>query len=225
MIGCASDHNPVQPRLKHLLGLIQRRDAAVDRNVQVRKILFHPHDQGIVERRNITVFLGTEALQPGFASMDRDPLTASGHDAGQKFGQDDICVLIIHANATFDGYFGVHSGAHRHNTIGHEARIAHQDGTKCARLDPIRRAAAVQIDLRIARRLPQLGRLGQFRRIRAAQLQRHRMFRRIMVQQMQRPPAHQRRRGHHLCIEQRVRAQQPVQVPTMAVGPIHHRSD
>jgi hypothetical protein len=32
-----------------------------------------------------------------------------------------------------------------------------------------------------------------------------------------------RRRGHHLGIEQRAPRQEPVQVPAMAIGPVHHR--
>src|SRR6056297_2154060 len=84
--------------------------------------------------------------------------------------------------------------------------------------DPAELAAAARLG-------PEPRRRGQLGRIGATTLQGDRVFFWVVVQQVQRLPPHQRRRGHHLGVKQRLTADEPVQIPAMTVGPIHHRRD
>ena len=54
---------------------------------------------------------------------------------------------------------------------------------------------------------------------------RNRMLTGIVVQQLAHVAAHDGRGDDHLRVKQRMRGVQPVQVPAVTVGPIHHRSD
>ena len=61
--------------------------------------------------------------------------------------------------------------------------------------------------------------------ITAAELQGNRMLAGVVVQQLAHVAADNGRGDDHLGVEQRVRGVQPMQVPAVTVGPIHHRSD
>ena len=62
-------------------------------------------------------------------------------------------------------------------------------------------------------------------RVGTAKLQRDGMFGGVMAQQPGAWPVDDRRCRHHLGIEQRATAHQPVEIAAMPVGPFHHRGD
>ncbi|MNQ60869.1 hypothetical protein D3C85_751690 [compost metagenome] len=226
VIGGAAQHDAVQlhavRRIQMGLSLIQIADAAVDADGQMRPLALQTPHQIIVQRRHVAVFLGRQALQPGLARMDDevgDPDRRRGVHRGE---QADFGVLIINADAAFDGGGDADRALDGRHAVGHEFRLAHQTGAELARLHPIRGAADVQVDLVIAVRFADSRRLGQLRRVRPTQLQRHRMLDRVKAQQPLAVAVDHSRRRHHLGIEQRPTAQRTVKRPTVAVGPVHH---
>ena len=73
MIGRSTDHHPIKPGLKMGAGIRQMRHPAIQGKVQAGEHLFHPKNQIIVQRRDVTVFFRTEPLQPGLTRMDDHP--------------------------------------------------------------------------------------------------------------------------------------------------------
>ena len=55
-----------------------------------------------------------------------------------------------------------------------------------------------------------------------AQLQRDRVLLLVKAQVARHIAMHQRARGHHLGVQQRILAEQAVKVTAMSVGPVHH---
>ena len=204
VIGAAPDHHAIQTGVQKRLCLIQRGDAPVDRDMQIREQPLHPVHQLVVQGGNVAVFLGAEPLQPRLARVDCHPFTTRADDLRQKLGQHLGGVLVIHADPAFDGHVHIHRAAHRRDGFRHQRRLLHQHRAKTARLHAIRRAADVQVDLVIPRLRPDPRRLCQLVRVRPAKLQGHGMLRGIMIQQMHRATAYQGRRGHHFGIKQRL---------------------
>jgi hypothetical protein len=111
---------------------------------------------------------------------------------------------------------------HRPDTGGHRARLGHQAGAERAALHALARAAAIEVDLVVAPLLGEPGRARQVVRLAAAELQRDRMLLGIEVEVTRNVAVHQRAGGHHLGVEARVAREQAVEVPAVAVGPVHH---
>ena len=202
LIGRPPDHHAVHPRCQMFLGLGQRGDAAVDRQVKVGPLGLHPVDQRVVERRNIAVFLGAQTLQPRLSGVDREPAHTGVRDAVEEIGQHRFRVLIVHADPAFHRDLDRACRAdHRRRAARDEVRVFHQHRAEGARLNPVRRAADIQVHLVIPAIHRHAGRLGQFLRVRATQLQRDGMLRGVEIQQMRGPAPHQRGRRHHLGIK------------------------
>ena len=85
---------------------------------------------------------------------------------------------VVDADAAFDGDGNGDRADHRRHAFGDQSRLAHQAGAETAALHAVGRAAAVQIDLVIAKIGADAGGLGEARRIGAAELQGDRMLRR-----------------------------------------------
>src|SRR5947209_20470559 len=101
------------------------------------------------------------------------------HDA-REFVEVLLPVLIIDADAAFDGDRNLHVRLHGRETVGDEARLRHETSANTTLLHAIRWAADVEINLVVAeigcdpravRKLPGLA---------AAELKRNRMLRRIV---------------------------------------------
>ncbi len=85
VIGGAAQHDTVDMNQMRL-GLVQRADSAIDGDDQLRMGPLQLVDQRVVEGRDVTVFLGRQALQPGLARMDdkgRNPRRGAGLDQGE----------------------------------------------------------------------------------------------------------------------------------------------
>ncbi len=193
--------------------------------MQRRELRLHRVDQRIVQRRDLAVFLGAQALEPGLARVDRHPPDARALQHVQKFGQHLFGLLVVHPDAALDGHGHGAGVLHGRHAIGDHLRRGHQDRTKGAGLHAVAWTAAVQVDLVITPGGGQPRGLGQFRRVRSAQLQRHRVFGGVVIQQARPVAVDDRRRGDHLGVQQRTARHQPVEPPTVAVGPVHHRRD
>ena len=85
-------------------------------------------------------------------------------------------LLLVDADAALDRDRNVDRRNHRRDAFGDQLRLAHQAGAEPAALHPVGRAAAIEIDFVIAELGADPRRLGEPRRIRAAELQRDRML-------------------------------------------------
>ena len=226
VVGGAADHHPVHPCGEMRAGLVQRLDPTVDRQVHLGEGALHLVHERIVERRDVAVFLRAQPLQPGLAGVDRHPRDPRRLESVEKGGQDVTRLLIVDPDPTFHRDLGrCRRGAHRRDAIGDEPGRLHQHRAEGSRLHPVRRAADVEVDLAVAARLGEPGSLGELRGVGAAELQREGLFFGREVEELQRPAPHQSGRGHHLGVEQRRAAHEPVEHAAMPVGPVHHRRD
>ena len=158
-IGGAPDHHPVD-FFEMGLCVSQRFNAAINDNREVRKLLFQPVNQRIIERGNFAVFLRAQPLQPGFAGMNDkylDPCLGSLN----QLRQGGFRVLVVHPDAAFhgDGYF--HGLAHGRHARGHQIGLAHQAGPKRARLHTVGRAPDIEVYFVIPPVLADFGGFGQ----------------------------------------------------------------
>ena len=85
-------------------------------------------------------------------------------------------LLLVDADAALDGHRDVDRRGHRRDAFGDQRRLAHQAGAEPAALHPVGRAAAIEIDFVIAEIGADPRRLGEPRRVGAAELQRDRML-------------------------------------------------
>ena len=114
---------------------------------------------------------------------------------------------------------------HGSDAVGDQRRRPHQAGAERAGLHAVGRAADIEVDLVIAERLADPRRLGEFARIRAAELQRDRVLFRIETKQPVARAVYDRVGNDHLGIEQRTARQLAMKEAAMPVRPVHHRRD
>ena len=152
---------------------------------------------------------------------------SGGGDAVDEIGEDDIRVLLVHADPAFYRDLGPPGGGvdHRGAGSGDEVRLPHQAGAEGAGLHTVGGAADIQIDLAITEIERGPHRLRQQFRLRAAELQGDGLFLHRKPQQAVAVAMNHRRRRHHLGIEQRVAAEEAVEIAAMPVRPVHHRRD
>ena len=62
MVGGAADHHPVEAAREERLRLVEAGDAAVEHDRELGEGRLHPHDELVVERRDLAVLLRAEAL-------------------------------------------------------------------------------------------------------------------------------------------------------------------
>ena len=119
LIGGAAQHHAIEMGQMRF-GFLQSLDAAIEHDVQMRIFPLHPIDQIIIQRRHVAVFLGRKALQPGLARMHGETGDA-GIGAGARSGaQRHLRVLVVHADAAFDGDGNANGLAHCRHAIGHQ---------------------------------------------------------------------------------------------------------
>ena len=224
VIGSPAQHHPVD-MLKMRLGLVEICDAAIDADVEVRQALLQPVDADVVERRNIAVFLGRKALQPGLAGMHPQGIDTGRDDGVGQLVERLFRVLVVDADAALDGHRDRNHLAHRRNAFGDQFRLAHQAGAETAGLHPVGRAADIEVHLVIAEILDHAGRLRQLLRIGAAELAGNGVFHGVEAKEFFPVAMNDRGRRDHLGIEQRVGTEVAVERPAIAVRPFHHRGD
>ncbi len=224
MVCLATDHHAIDV-LEVGRHLVIADDAAIDQDLQARKLLLQLVRHLIAQRRNLTVFFRAQALQDRIARVDdKRAATRLGHPA-DKIPNEIVVLDLVDADPMLDGDRDIHRIAHRLDAVGHQLRLGHQAGAEGAALHALGRAAAVQVDFRIAPLLAQLRRHGEVDRLAAAQLQCHRVFCRVEVQVAGHVAMQQRTGGHHLGVQPGVAAELAVEHAAMAVGPVHHGSD
>ncbi len=214
-------HDPIETA-HFITGLLKCGQAPIQDYVEMRKVCFQLMHPGIIERRNFPVFLRAEAFKPSLAGVDYECIATCCRDCFNKAIKALDFVLVVNADATFhcDRYFD--GGTHRCNTIRHELWFCHEAGAESSFLNPVRRAANVQIDFAIAEILTNSGGIRQQAGIAAAELEGHRLLKRIKAQEALAVAMANGLGGHHFGIKQGVPGQVAVKDAAMPVGPIHH---
>ena len=153
------------------------------------------------------------------------PAIRSGCDGGHEVAQVVVALDPIDADPVLDRHRDRHRILHRLEAVRNQLRLGHQAGPESTRLDPLGRAADIQVDLVIA---PLLGHSGTAREIpgvAAAKLKRERMLDRVEAQETLAVAVQQRPGGDHLGIQPAMAGDQTGEMAIEAVGPVQHRSD
>ena len=157
--------------------------------------------------------------------MDEDRVGAGvDHRVGDRV-ERDLGVLLVDAEPAFDRDRDCHRRLHGRDGGRDRRRLAHQAGAEGPGLDAVGRAADIEVDLVIAEVFGDPRRLGELRRLRAAKLHGKRMLLRREAEQACAVAMDHRIGDDHLGVEPRPPRQPPVEIPAVAVGPVHHRRD
>ena len=181
MIGGPAEHGTVD-LVEMADGIRHRRNAAIDADETFRKPGLQPVDPLIVERRDVAVLLRAQALQPGLAGMHPQGVGTSGKDTIGQDVEGWLRVLIVDADAAFDGDRYPYRCLHRRDTVGNECWGFHKAGAERTGLNTVRGAADIEVDLVIAETFADARCLGELLRVRSAKLQRDRVFGSVKTQ-------------------------------------------
>ena len=158
-------------------------DAAVDDDRPVRMGGLQLVDEAVVERRNRAVFPGAEAVEQRLSRMN-DQRRRAGRLHGRRDGAEGFARrLLVDADAALHRDRNPDRADHRGDAFADQLRLAHQAGAEASALHPVRRTAAVEIDLIVAEFGADARRLGEALGIGPAELQRDWMLRRIEAEQ------------------------------------------
>ena len=149
LIGGAAQHHAID-MVEMRCGLIQGLDAAIEDDLQRWILALHAIDQIVIQRRHVAVLFRRQALQPGLAGMHGEAGHARRRAHRDQGAQTFFGILVVHADAAFDGYGHGHRFAHGRHAIGDQRRFLHQAGAEAAGLHAVGRAADIQIDFVIA---------------------------------------------------------------------------
>ena len=130
---------------------------------------------------------------------------------------------VQHANAHLHGHRHAHRRAYRRHALGDPGGLPHQAGAEGAAGHALAGAAAVEVDLIVARLFPGTRRGRELTRLAAAELQCEWVLCRVEGQQPCAVATQDRRRGDHLGVQQHIWREAAQEIPAMAVGPVHHR--
>src|SRR5262249_28546643 len=154
----------------------QRGNAAVDDDLEpgVRG-LEAPHT-GVIERGQLAVLLGREALEPGLARVHDEARAAGVGDDINKAIKVAFAVLVVDTDPALDGDRHAQPALHRRYAARNQLGLGHQTGAEPALLYPVRRTADIEVDFIVTKRLPQLRGIRERPRLAPGQLQGHGMF-------------------------------------------------
>ncbi len=157
--------------------------------------------------------------------MDENRVGACADRRIHQLIERDLGVLIVDAEPALDRDRNGNRRLHRRDTRRDRPGFAHQAGAEGPGLHAIRRTADIEVDLVIAEVFGDPRRLGEFRGLRAAKLNRNRVLVRREAEQPRAVAMDHSVGDDHLGIETRPPRQQPVEIPAVTVGPVHHRGD
>src|SRR5664280_1415029 len=200
LIRGAADHDAVDVA-ELRLDLVATRNAAIEDEAETRKVMLQAVDRLVAQRRHLPVFLRAQAMQPGIAGMDDEDLaTAPLADGADEIAHESVVLEAIDADAMFHGHRNGNGVAHRLDAIGDQLGLGHETGAERAALDPLARAAAVEVDLVVAPTLTEPRTRGESRRVAAAELQRKRSLFAVEIEMARCVAVQQGARGHHLGV-------------------------
>jgi hypothetical protein len=133
------------------------------------------------------------------------------------------CASTKRCRKALDRHRQLHGFAHRSDAVPDPFGLGHQAGAETAFLDPIRGAAAIEVDFVVAVLSADRRGFGQGLGLAAAELQRHRVLGPVETEQVVAIAVQHRAGGEHFGVEAGRRRQQAMEIAAMAIGPVHHR--
>jgi hypothetical protein len=194
-------------------------------DLEFRMLALDAVDEVVVQRRHVAILLRRQSFEPRLARMDGEYLHPGAGAEPDQRAQRLFRVLVVHADAAFDGDGNRNRCAHGRDAFGDKFRLAHQAGAEPAGLHAVRGTADIEIDFAVAEFGADPGGLGQLFRLRSAELQGYRIFAAIEPQQSLPIAAQDRIRCHHLGVEHRLARELAMEEPSMPVGQVHHGGD
>src|SRR5581483_10245880 len=154
----------------------ERLDSPVEDDFEIGPALLQTMDASIVERRYVAVLLRAQALEPCLARMHDEARAARAGDLVDEAIEALLGILIVDADAAFDGDGKAGACHHLGDARAHKRGLGHEASAEAARLHPVRRAAHVEVDLVVTEIRADPRGLRELVRIAAAELQRERML-------------------------------------------------
>ena len=151
--------------------VVQRLEAAVDDQRQLRKVGLEATDARPVERRNGAILRGAEPGENRLARMHDERVAAGARDDFDEACEKVVVVVGVHAGTALHRHRNIDGRAHRGDAIGDEFRLQHQTRANARVLYTIGRAADVQVDFIEAGVGARTCAGGEARWVRAAELQ------------------------------------------------------
>src|SRR4029453_2924594 len=143
----------------------EARDATVEHDAKIGMRGFEPIDASIIERRNIAVLARRQTLKPRLARVNDERGSAGALDRAGERLERLLRVLIVDADATFDGDGQLDRSPHGGDAIAHESRLRHETGAEAALLYAIGGTADIEVDLFVAEPLGGGPPLGKWPRV------------------------------------------------------------
>ena len=219
LVGGAAEHDAVDMRSRCVARRVEVGDAAVDADEHVRQPLPSADRRGHSRAagcRGSPSATGPAARPCAHAPRSRRRRPRARRRRARSSASSGSCSSTPMRHFTVTGTRD--RRLHRRDAVADQLRLAHQAGAERARLHAVGRAADIEVDLVIAEVRADPRRLGELRRIGAAELQRHRMLDRIEAEQPLAVAVDHRIGRHHLGVEQRA-ARQPRGGRTGNAGP------
>ena len=173
VISRSADHHRIH-LLKMSLKIIQLLDAAVDLNLQLRKLSLQPIDILVPQRWHIPILLGAQPLQPSLPGVHAKAIAVGLRNDRHEIMHVLVSIQIINTNPVLNRYLNINLRLHRLHALRNTFRPSHQRGTELSIFDTVARAAHVDVYFRVAPLLRQPRTLGECFWIVAAKLQRQR---------------------------------------------------
>ncbi|TYZ62576.1 hypothetical protein PybrP1_004777 [[Pythium] brassicae (nom. inval.)] len=149
----AADHYAVDVGLvQQLLGILDARDAAVQREAQLWKVGLEPIHDIVLERRHRPVLVRTQAFQDALARVYDEVLDAAACNCRNELVELLVAVVVVHADAALDcdlrgARVRLDTAHHAVADVAHALRVEHEPRAKAAARHERARAAGVQVDL------------------------------------------------------------------------------
>jgi hypothetical protein len=154
--------------------------------------------------------------------MDDEGPAARGRDGLDELLQEGVFLGIVDADPAFHGDRDRDGPPHGGDALGDDPGHRHQAGAEVGFLDPVGRAAAIQVDFVITGCGAEFRAAGEGIRVAPAQLQRDRVLGRIEAQETRAVAVDQGARRDHLRVQPRALRQQAQEIAVVPVRALHH---
>ena len=145
LIGRASHHHAVHACINKRLRLVEGGDLSIDQHHRVGKVLLEPKSSLANKRRNLSILLRRQPLEPGRARMNDEDAATSIIDRAHEVAHKAVFVVIIHPDAVLHRHGLVRHVLHRPDAGGHGLRLEHQTRPEASLLHTLGRASAVEV--------------------------------------------------------------------------------
>ena len=224
LVGGAAEHHAVDV-IQMPRGRVEVLDAAVENDRQLGACGLEPVHAVVIERRDLAVLLRRQTVEPRLARVHDEDAAAGAGDRIDKALQVGLAVLLVDADAAFDGHGHGDALLHGGDACGDQLGLRHEAGAEATLLHAVGWAADVEIDLGVAEAFTDGGGFCERGRIAAAELQGDGIVAGRVGEQARAVAVQDGGRRDQLGVEQRVARHEAVEGAAMPIRPIHHRGD